>query len=103
MRAGSVSSLMAFIHLRMMAQHVCTWSIAINDGDGDLETAPAAFLKTLMPAKSGAKNPFRVSAVKSPEKDSNATSVQVQPLTQHPTQPPPYFHYPPHAYYPYNG
>ena len=26
------------IYLRMIAQHMCTWSVAINDGDGDLET-----------------------------------------------------------------
>ena len=46
------------VHLRVMPQHLKTWSMAINDEDGDLETIPEHLAKTLTPSKTGAKNPF---------------------------------------------
>ena len=90
------------IHLQIIAQHICTWSMAINNSDGNLETTPTALKKTLMPVKSGIKNLFRVSVAKSYDKNSNPILMQVQPLMQPLTQLPPYFHYTPHLYYPYN-
>ena len=74
-----------------------TWSMAINEDDGDIESIPATLAKTLMPSKPGAKNPFRETSDKAPGKDSNSTAATLS------TPPPqsPYFPYPPHPY-PYN-
>ena len=84
------------IHLHILAQHLRTWSMAINDDDSDLEMAPAALLKTLIPAKSGTKNPFRET---SPTKDP-APSANV-PQIPEPHHPPTYFQHP-YGYFPYN-
>jgi len=52
------------VHLRLLAQHMKTWSMAINQQEGDIDMMPAALAKTLMPAKLRTKNPLRENAAK---------------------------------------
>ena len=82
--------------------------MAINSNETDLETCPLALAKTLMPAKSTQKNPFRELASKPVEKASEVvqhpalppganplltpyTPVSYHPFG-HPYLPPPYLH-----------
>ena len=46
------------IYLKIIAVHIETWCMTINDGDADLKTCPTALAKTLMPSKKGKKNPL---------------------------------------------
>jgi hypothetical protein len=82
------------VHLRMMAQHMKTWSMAINVEEGDLETAPSALAKTFMPSRKTAINPFRETPKETPAKDINATQGANLP-------PPPYPPYSYSGFYPY--
>jgi hypothetical protein len=56
----------------MMAQHMKTWSIAINEDEADPDTAPEALAKILMPSKRTAVNRFRNMPKETPSKDPNA-------------------------------
>ena len=78
------------IHLRLLPQHLRTWSTAINEGSGDIETCPESLAKTLMPVKPSQKNPLRESNTKMTQKD-------IEVLPSHPL---PYAQYP-YGYYPY--
>ena len=65
------------VHLRVQPQHLKTWSMAINDDDGDVETIPERLGKTLMPSRPSTKNPFRdssQSAKHTPQINSFASS-----------------------------
>ena len=76
-----------------------TWSMAINEQEGDIDTMPVALAKSLMPAKIGNKNPLRDNDTKNTAK--NATKC----ASPHPSLPlphMPYYQYP-QQYYPYNG
>jgi hypothetical protein len=89
------------VHLRLMPQHMKTWSIAINDENGDLETAPVLLAKTLMPSRPSLKNPLRESLHKTPAKQPHL--MQSTPQTSSPfvqSYPPPASYYP---YYLNNG
>jgi len=79
----------------MLAQHLKTWSMAINEDNGDIDEAPMSLAKTLMPSKSGTKNPFRDTGDKPVAKDTTPA---------HPPNLPPshYYQYPP-SYYPYGA
>ena len=78
----------------MMAQHMKTWSMAINVEEGDLEMAPLALTKIFMPARKTVINPFKEPLKEMPAKDINATpGPNIPPLP-----------YPPYSYsrfYPY--
>jgi len=85
------------IHLKIIAAHMKTWSMTINDGDADLETCPTALAKTLMPSRKGGKNPLR-------EQTSKAASISIDSsssssATPTPGQLPPPLH--PHPHYAY--
>lgn len=86
----------------MLAQHMKTWSMAINEDEGDVDTMPTSLAKTLMPAKTGTKNPLRENGAKPTEKPAT-----LQDATPHlafpPHTPMPYYQYPPGYYGPYNG
>ena len=96
------------IHLKVIPANFKIWSMAINSNETDLETCPLALAKTLMPAKSTQKNPFRELASKPVEKASEVvqhpalppganplltpyTPVSYHPFG-HPYLPPPYLH-----------
>ena len=85
------------IHLKIIAAHMKTWSMTINDGDADLETCPTALAKTLMPSRKGGKNPLREQASKaaSISIDSNSSSSATPTPGQLPLL------LPQHSYYPY--
>jgi hypothetical protein len=87
------------IHLKLLAQHLQTWSIGINNSTEDepvnLETPPQALAKSLKPAKSGTKNPLVAQA----EKPTPATAHQQYPPLPHF---PPSMH-PGYPFYPYPG
>ena len=91
------------VHLKLLAQHLRTWSIAINNASdehpADLETAPMALAVSLAPMKTGAKNPLRKDINKQPSKDLAITSP-LQPSFLSPI-PPAYTFYPYPAYPPY--
>lgn len=75
-----------------------TWSMAINEDNGDLDTAPTSLTKTLMPAKGGTKNPYRDTGNKANKPsvtESTPTHPSNLPLSQ-------FFQYP-SPYYPYVG
>jgi hypothetical protein len=55
------------------------WSIAINEDEGDIEAAPLALAKTLMPAKHGIKNPFRENNDKPVATDANPPNPPLHP------------------------
>ena len=75
-----------------------TWSMAINNDEGDLDTMPAALAKTLMPAKMGIKNPLRENGPKPLDKAASPH------LSLPPAQTPmPYYQLPPQYYSTYNG
>ena len=83
------------VHLRLMPQHLKTWSIAINDGNGDLETAPSLLARTLMPSKPSLKNPLREILHKTPAKEPHlmqSTPQTPSPFLQSYPPPPPYYH-----------
>jgi hypothetical protein len=90
------------LHLRMLPQHMKTWSMAINEAEGDLDTMPTALAKTLMPAKTGTKNTLRENGAKPTEKAATLPDPIPQP-TLPPPMPMPYYQYPPPYYGPYNG
>ena len=46
-----------------------TWSMAINEQEGDIDTMPVALAKSLIPAKIGNKNPLRDNDTKTPAKN----------------------------------
>ena len=75
-----------------------TWSMAINEQEGDIDMMPVALAESLMPAKIGNKNPLRDNDAKTSTKDIT------KDVSSHPSLPPfpPYYQYPP-QYYPYNG
>ena len=79
------------MHLRLFTQNFKTWSMAINDGNADVETCPEGLAKTLQPAKTSFKNPLR------------DTEKSVPKITQNPSNtstpfPPSYYSF----YSPYN-
>ena len=82
-----------------------TWSMAINEQEGDIDTMPVALAKSLMPAKLRIKNPFRDNGDKPSD---NAATKDVSP---HPALPPslltpalmPYYQLHPQYYSTYNG
>jgi len=83
------------IHLRLMPFNLKAWSIAINNGDADLETAPATLAKTFMTSKTTQKHPLRENTQRTPAKASHL----MQPVPQTPPvfpqsypPPPPYYH-----------
>jgi hypothetical protein len=47
------------IHLKIFPVQFKAWSIAINNGEADLNQPPSNVLKSLMPAKAGDVNPLR--------------------------------------------
>jgi hypothetical protein len=75
------------------------WSIAINEDEGDIEAAPLALAKTLMPAKHGIKNPFRENNDKPIASDTNPT---VHPPQNHPFHPQSYPQLP-YGFFPFNA
>ena len=88
------------VHLRLLAQHMKTWSMAINEQEEDIDTMPAALAKTLMPAKLGTKNPLRENAAKPLDMAANhpaaANHLAALPLPSGPMNPhyrltPPYY------------
>jgi len=82
-----------------------TWSMAINEQGGDIDTMPAALAKTLMPAKLGTKNPLRENPPKPPDTVPNHSTAANHPATLPPLPGPmnPYYHLPPLYYNAYNG
>jgi hypothetical protein len=74
----------------MLAQHLRTWSMAINGGSADTETCPESLAKTLISVKPSLKNPLRESSAKMLKK-------YVEVLPSHTL---PYIQYP-YGYYPY--
>ena len=93
------------IHLRLLAQHMKTWSMAINEQEGDIDTMPTALAKSLMPAKMGIKNPLRGNGAKSSDK---ATTKDANPHLSLSSAVPmptsmPYYQYSPQYYGAYNG
>ena len=85
------------IHLKIIAAHMKTWSMTINDGDADLETCPTALAKTLMPSRKGGKNPLREQTSK--EASISIDSSSSSSATPTPGQLPPPLH--PHPHYAY--
>jgi len=79
-----------------------TWSMAINEQEGDIDTMPAALAKSLMPAKPGTKNPLRDNGAKPPDKAASALAPSVLAPAPMPA-PMPYYHLPPQYYGAYNG
>ena len=74
-----------------------TWSMAINQDEGDLDAIPTALVKTLMPARTGMKNPLRENGAKKLERVPDTIPPPAFPP---PSQPPPMPYYqPPHGYY----
>jgi hypothetical protein len=70
------------------------WSMAMNRGEADLDMPPPDLAKTLMPAKSGTKNPFRNPDSNSSTKSSiNSTPPPTPTPTPYPYLPPPYAFY----------
>jgi len=47
------------IHLKILPAQLKAWSMAINNDEAALDVAPENVVKSLMPAKSGTKNPLR--------------------------------------------
>jgi len=82
-----------------------TWSMAINEGEGDIDVMPAALAKSLIPAKLGTKNPLRENAAKALDTVAAAENhpVTVPPSATLPGPMPPYYHLPPQYYSAYNG
>jgi hypothetical protein len=81
------------------------WSVAMNNGDAELLAPPFSLLKSLMPAKSGTRNPFRDSdndnsSISSKSSKSSKSSSKSTSTTPVPVQP--FYPYPPHPY-PYYG
>ena len=83
------------VHLRIIPQHLKTWSMAINDADGDIDTIPEHLGKTLMPVKTSKRNPFRETASKTLHERAVAAQAT------HPS-PSPFLSYP-YGYYPFAG
>jgi hypothetical protein len=88
------------IHLKLMAANLKSWSMAINEGSADINTAPETLTKTFIPAKGSIKNPFRDPVKISPSKDPNISfdpSLFQQLISQQfPSYMPPNF-----GYYPF--
>jgi hypothetical protein len=74
--------------------------MAINEDEGDVDTMPTALAKTLMPAKTGTKNPLRENSAK-PATSQDALAAPH--LTFPPHTPMPYYQHPSSYYGPYNG
>ena len=72
--------------------------MAINSNKTDLETCPLLLTKTLMPAKSTQKNPFREVSSKPVEKEPEVVQYPVLPPQTNPLLTP----YPPASYHPFN-
>jgi len=80
-----------------------SWSMAINEGEGDIETVPEALARTFMPAKPTLKNPLRVTSDKTPTKETNTVQPPSQTSSPHFQFPPPsypYYPYPSNTQYP---
>jgi hypothetical protein len=78
-----------------MPQHLKTWSIAINDGNGDLETAPSLLATTLMPSRPSMKNPLSEILNKTPAREPHLIQSTPQtplPFIQSYSLPPPFYH-----------
>ena len=69
--------------------------MAINEDEGDLDTAPVALAKTLMPVRKGDINCFR-----DPPKETPSEDVTARPSKNLP--PSPYMQYP-YTYFPYGA
>jgi hypothetical protein len=90
------------IHLTIFTQQLKAWSIAINDGDATLECPTEAFLKALMPAKAGTRNPFKIYDI--PKPTPKPPSIDASEATPTPSYPPyPMPPYPYHLPYPSYG
>lgn len=91
------------VHLRLLAQHLRTWSVAINNASDDLpadvETPPIPLAESLAPVKSGSKNPLRKETNKQPSKELTTPAPFQPPFL--PTMPPayPFYPYPPYSPY----
>jgi hypothetical protein len=89
------------VHLKVLAQHLRTWSIAINNASdehsADVETPPMSLAESLAPCKPGLKNPLRKDINKQPAKEV----TQANPL-QHPFLPPMPTAFPFYSYSPYS-
>jgi hypothetical protein len=88
------------IHLKLMAANLKSWSMAINEGIADVNTAPETLAKTFMPAKGNTKNPFRDPVKISPSKDPN-TPFGPSPFQQLIPQQFPSYMPPNFGYYPF--
>jgi hypothetical protein len=91
------------VHLTLLAQHLQTWSIGINNSTDaepvDLETPPKALAESLKPAKRGKTNPLVAEATKPPP---SPAPLQYPPLPPfHPAVHPMYPLYPYPNYPPY--
>jgi hypothetical protein len=87
-------------HLRIFIIQLKAWSIAINEGDATIECPTEAFLKALMPAKQGTRNPYKMTDIARPISTNSKTS-SLEPVT--PTPPPyPAYPMPPMPSYPYH-
>ena len=80
-------------HLILQPANFQSWSIAINNGIGDIDTCPPEIARTLRPAKHNVKNPFK--ELEGP-KSSPHTPIPAGPGAPYfPFYPPPYGYYPP--------
>ena len=90
------------IHLKVMAPHLKTWSICINENTASLEAPPNGLIADLMPSKAGTYNPLRsvpaaksTKSIMSPETTFSSSTTPlppVSPFSQYPTLPPYYYH-----------
>jgi hypothetical protein len=86
------------VHLKLMAQHLRTWSIAINnaseDHPADLEAPPTNLVESLQPTKPGLKNPMRKDVNKPASKDVTASNPFQLPFMPPMTPSYPFYTYP---------
>src|SRR5437762_1810926 len=71
------------VHLKILPQHMKSWSMAINNGVATLNTPPADLIKALMPSRNGTKNPLR-------NPDPESLKLSKSASTSTPFAPPPY-------------
>jgi len=89
------------IHLKILAPHLKTWSICINESTASIEAPPSGLIMNLMPSKTGTYNPLRsASATKNTKSTSTpetpfshtpALQPSMPPFSQYPTLPPYYY------------
>jgi hypothetical protein len=88
------------VHLQLLAQHLRTWSIAINNSTdedpADITTAPRSLAESLRPTKAATKNPLCEKPTTVTPTASASTQATFAPIMQPPY---PFFGYPP--FFPY--